>query len=106
MIPLFKHLVMTVSSFLLFIQDKKTHKLTNFIKKVSFTYCSSIHPASKCDFEDGSCGWYELTLGDGFDWVRGTSAEVPPDYYGHPPPLDHSNNSTQGKILKKRTHTI
>ncbi|KAF3836644.1 hypothetical protein F7725_029202 [Dissostichus mawsoni] len=26
---------------------------------------------SVCDFEGGSCGWYELTLGDGFDWVRG-----------------------------------
>lgn len=53
--------------------------------------------ASECDFADGSCGWYELTLGDGFDWVRGSSAEVPPEYYGNPPPLDHTTNSTQGK---------
>ncbi|KAG7464339.1 MAM and LDL-receptor class A domain-containing 1 [Solea senegalensis] len=51
---------------------------------------------SVCDFEDGSCGWYELTLGDGFDWVRGSSVEVPSDYYNHPPPLDHSTNSTKG----------
>lgn len=51
---------------------------------------------SECDFEGGSCGWYELTLGDGFDWVRGSSMEVPPDYYGQPPPLDHSTNSTEG----------
>ncbi|XP_060920427.1 MAM and LDL-receptor class A domain-containing protein 1 isoform X3 [Labrus mixtus] len=54
---------------------------------------------SKCDFEGGSCGWYELTLGDGFDWVRGSSAEVPPDYYGRPPPLDHSDNSTEGHFM-------
>uniref|UniRef100_A0A671VVP0 MAM and LDL receptor class A domain containing 1 n=1 Tax=Sparus aurata TaxID=8175 RepID=A0A671VVP0_SPAAU len=44
----------------------------------------SAHSASECDFEGGSCGWYELTLGDGFDWVRGSSEEVPPHYYGHP----------------------
>ncbi|XP_063768371.1 MAM and LDL-receptor class A domain-containing protein 1 isoform X2 [Eleginops maclovinus] len=52
---------------------------------------------SECDFEGGSCGWYELTLGDGFDWVRGSSVEVPPDY--HPPPLDHSTNSTKGHFM-------
>ncbi|XP_027129851.1 MAM and LDL-receptor class A domain-containing protein 1 isoform X2 [Larimichthys crocea] len=54
---------------------------------------------SECDFADGSCGWYELTLGDGFDWVRGSSAEVPPEYYGNPPPLDHTTNSTQGHFM-------
>uniref|UniRef100_A0A3Q3M1K5 MAM and LDL receptor class A domain containing 1 n=1 Tax=Labrus bergylta TaxID=56723 RepID=A0A3Q3M1K5_9LABR len=54
---------------------------------------------SKCDFEGGSCGWYELTPGDGFDWVRGSSAEVPPDYYSRPPPLDHSDNSTEGHFM-------
>ncbi|XP_031706231.1 MAM and LDL-receptor class A domain-containing protein 1 isoform X1 [Anarrhichthys ocellatus] len=52
---------------------------------------------SECDFEEGSCGWYELTLGDGFDWVRGSSVEVPSDY--HPPPLDHSTNSTEGHFM-------
>uniref|UniRef100_A0A8C3AYV8 MAM and LDL receptor class A domain containing 1 n=1 Tax=Cyclopterus lumpus TaxID=8103 RepID=A0A8C3AYV8_CYCLU len=52
---------------------------------------------SECDFESGYCGWYELTLGDGFDWVRGRSVEVPPDY--HPPPLDHSTNSTEGHFM-------
>lgn len=54
---------------------------------------------SECDFEGGSCGWYELTLGDGFDWVRGSSEEVPPHYYGHPPPLDHTTNSTEGHFM-------
>ncbi|KAM6908030.1 MAM and LDL-receptor class A domain-containing protein 1 isoform 1-T1 [Lycodopsis pacificus] len=52
---------------------------------------------SECDFEEGSCGWYELTLGDGFDWVRGSSVEVPSD--DHPPPLDHSTNSTEGHFM-------
>ncbi|XP_026219478.1 MAM and LDL-receptor class A domain-containing protein 1 [Anabas testudineus] len=52
-----------------------------------------------CDFEHGSCGWYELTFGDGFDWVRGSSLEVPPDYRGQPPPLDHSTNSTDGHFM-------
>ncbi|XP_040023689.2 MAM and LDL-receptor class A domain-containing protein 1 [Gasterosteus aculeatus] len=55
------------------------------------------HCPSRCDFEGGSCGWYELTLGDGFDWVRGGSVEVPPD--SHPPPLDHSTNSTEGHFM-------
>lgn len=58
------------------------------------------HSATECDFDGGSCGWYELTLGDGFDWVWGTSAELPPHLYGDPPPLDHTTNSTDGK----RTH--
>ncbi|XP_022622767.1 MAM and LDL-receptor class A domain-containing protein 1 [Seriola dumerili] len=54
---------------------------------------------AQCDFEDGSCGWYELTLGDGFDWVRGSSVEVPPDYNNYPPPLDHSTNSSEGHFM-------
>ncbi|XP_029935423.1 MAM and LDL-receptor class A domain-containing protein 1 [Myripristis murdjan] len=54
---------------------------------------------SECDFEGGSCGWYEFTLGDGFDWVRGSSVEVRPDYQGRPPPLDHSTNSTKGHVM-------
>ncbi|KAM6977638.1 MAM and LDL-receptor class A domain-containing protein 1 [Aplochiton taeniatus] len=54
---------------------------------------------SHCDFEGDSCGWSELTLGDGFDWVRGCSARVPPDYQGLPPPLDHSTNSTEGNFM-------
>ncbi|CAF94587.1 unnamed protein product [Tetraodon nigroviridis] len=52
-----------------------------------------------CDFDDGSCGWFELTPGDGFDWVRGTSAEVPPHFYGYPPPLDHTTSSTEGHFM-------
>lgn len=55
------------------------------------------HSATECDFDGGSCGWYELTLGDGFDWVWGISAELPPHLYGDPPPLDHTTNSTEGK---------
>ncbi|XP_034026413.1 MAM and LDL-receptor class A domain-containing protein 1 [Thalassophryne amazonica] len=54
---------------------------------------------SQCDFETGSCGWSELTPGDGFDWIRGSSVEVPPDYTSHPPPLDHSTNSTEGHFM-------
>ncbi|XP_041824757.1 MAM and LDL-receptor class A domain-containing protein 1 [Melanotaenia boesemani] len=54
---------------------------------------------AECDFEGGSCGWYEFTLGDGFDWVRGSSLDVPPDYFGHPPLSDHSTNSTEGHFM-------
>uniref|UniRef100_A0A3Q3ANM4 MAM and LDL receptor class A domain containing 1 n=1 Tax=Kryptolebias marmoratus TaxID=37003 RepID=A0A3Q3ANM4_KRYMA len=50
---------------------------------------------SECSFESSSCGWYELTLGDGFDWIRGSSVEIPPDYYNHPALPDHSTNSTE-----------
>lgn len=66
----------------------------------------SIYLASECDFKSDSCGWYELTLGDGFDWVRGSLMEVPPDYYGRPPPLDHSTNSTEGKGNKHTTNLL
>uniref|UniRef100_A0A669E9V5 MAM and LDL receptor class A domain containing 1 n=1 Tax=Oreochromis niloticus TaxID=8128 RepID=A0A669E9V5_ORENI len=74
----------------------------NFTSK-SYLYVTlsfiSTFLASECDFKSDSCGWYELTLGDGFDWVRGSSMEVPPDYYGRPPPLDHSTNSTEGHFM-------
>ncbi|XP_037829280.1 MAM and LDL-receptor class A domain-containing protein 1 isoform X2 [Kryptolebias marmoratus] len=54
---------------------------------------------SECSFESSSCGWYELTLGDGFDWIRGSSVEIPPDYYNHPALPDHSTNSTEGHFM-------
>lgn len=60
----------------------------------SFPNC----PASKCDFENGSCGWRDLAPGDGFDWVRGRPAEVPAHYFGNPPPWDHSTNSSEGAV--------
>ncbi|XP_037549869.1 MAM and LDL-receptor class A domain-containing protein 1 [Nematolebias whitei] len=73
-------------------------------KVCDFTpHCSSgddeANCPSECDFESGLCGWYELTPGDGFDWTRGSSMEVPPDYYDHPPLPDHSTNSTQGRFM-------
>uniref|UniRef100_A0A8C5HM61 MAM and LDL-receptor class A domain-containing protein 1-like n=1 Tax=Gouania willdenowi TaxID=441366 RepID=A0A8C5HM61_GOUWI len=74
------------------------NKVCDFIPHCSHGEDESSCP-SECDFEGDSCGWYELTLGDGFDWVRGSSAEVPPDYYGRPPPLDHSTNSTEGYFM-------
>ena len=71
-------------------------KVTNELPK--FYYPSlPTHSASECDFESGSCGWHEHTLGDGFDWVLGSSMEVPPDCNDRQPPLDHSTNSTEGK---------
>lgn len=54
---------------------------------------------SECDFESGSCGWRDLTPGDGFDWVRGTPAEVPTHYFGNPAPPDHSTNSSEGHFM-------
>ncbi|XP_011487300.1 MAM and LDL-receptor class A domain-containing protein 1 [Oryzias latipes] len=54
---------------------------------------------SRCDFETGPCGWYEVTLGDGFDWVRGFSADVPADYYSHPLLADHTTNTTEGHFM-------
>ena len=56
----------------------------------------SSHSATECDFESDSCGWYEFTHGDGFDWVRGSSADITPDYFDHPALPDHSTNSTKG----------
>ncbi|XP_062336134.1 MAM and LDL-receptor class A domain-containing protein 1 [Osmerus eperlanus] len=55
--------------------------------------------SSHCDFEGGLCGWYEFTQGDGFDWVRGSSPEVPPHYQSQDPPLDHSTNSSKGHFM-------
>ncbi|KAM8881350.1 MAM and LDL-receptor class A domain-containing protein 1 [Synchiropus picturatus] len=54
---------------------------------------------SKCDFEGSSCGWEERFPGDGFDWTRGSSLDVPPEYYGRPPPLDHTANTTDGQFM-------
>ncbi|XP_075308407.1 MAM and LDL-receptor class A domain-containing protein 1 [Odontesthes bonariensis] len=55
--------------------------------------------STECDFESDSCGWYEFPHGDGFDWVRGSSAEIPPDYFDHPALPDHSTNSTEGHFM-------
>lgn len=68
-----------------------------------FELCCS---ASQCDFETGSCGWYDLTPGDGFDWIRGSSAEVSPHFYIQPPPVDHSTNSSEGKFTHTEDFTV
>ncbi|CAL8399617.1 unnamed protein product [Arctogadus glacialis] len=57
------------------------------------------HCPALCDFGTDGCGWYEVSPGDGFDWVRGQTEDVPPDYQGHPELLDHSTNTTEGHFL-------
>lgn len=76
---------------------RKTDVSLNPKEAVSLSHPWLCPSAAVCDFDGESCGWLELTPGDGFDWVRGTSAEVPPQFYGYPPPLDHTTNSTGGK---------
>ncbi len=53
--------------------------------------------AAQCDFESGSCGWYELVQDDGFEWVRGSANGVAVDYPDQTPPQDHSTNTSAGE---------
>ncbi|KAG2458289.1 MALR1 protein, partial [Polypterus senegalus] len=52
-----------------------------------------------CDFEGGSCGWYENAPGDGFDWIRGSRVAIQPDYQDQAPPQDHSTDTSKGHSM-------
>uniref|UniRef100_A0A8C4RQK6 MAM and LDL receptor class A domain containing 1 n=1 Tax=Erpetoichthys calabaricus TaxID=27687 RepID=A0A8C4RQK6_ERPCA len=55
--------------------------------------------AAACDFEGGSCGWYENAPGDGFDWIWGSRVALQPDYQDQAPPQDHSTDTSKGHSM-------
>ncbi|KAM6216200.1 MAM and LDL-receptor class A domain-containing protein 1 [Rhynchocyon petersi] len=60
--------------------------------------------ASKCDFEENSCGWFEAMSGDHFDWTWGSRSSLSAEFKQQAPPQDHTHNTPQGHfmfILKK-----
>uniref|UniRef100_A0A8C6QSZ3 MAM and LDL receptor class A domain containing 1 n=2 Tax=Nannospalax galili TaxID=1026970 RepID=A0A8C6QSZ3_NANGA len=57
-----------------------------------------------CDFEVNSCGWFEASGGDHFDWVWSSRSDLPADFEQQAPPGDHTHGTAQGHfmfILKK-----
>ncbi|KAM9230178.1 MAM and LDL-receptor class A domain-containing protein 1 [Dugong dugon] len=62
--------------------------------------------ASKCDFEENSCGWFEAISGDHFDWIWSSRSNLSADFEQQAPSEDHTHNTVQGHfmfILKKNS---
>ncbi|KAM8967148.1 MAM and LDL-receptor class A domain-containing protein 1 [Pelodytes ibericus] len=55
--------------------------------------------SSKCDFENDTCGWYERFHDESFDWIRGSSSTLKPDYQNQAPPQDHTANKPEGHFM-------
>ncbi|XP_075067573.1 MAM and LDL-receptor class A domain-containing protein 1 [Mixophyes fleayi] len=63
------------------------------------SFINQSHSAAKCDFESGSCGWYERHYTDSFDWLRMSQSHPLPEYRSQAPPHDHTTNSTEGHFM-------
>lgn len=59
-------------------------------------FCSSV---TNCDFEENSCGWFEASKGDLFDWEWGSRSDLPAGSEQQAPPGDHTHSTTQGRKL-------
>lgn len=64
-------------------------------KKVSFS--SSV---ADCDFEANSCGWFEASGGDDFDWTWSSQSELSADFEQQAPAGDHTHGTAQGNTLE------
>ncbi|XP_055449902.1 MAM and LDL-receptor class A domain-containing protein 1 isoform X1 [Psammomys obesus] len=57
-----------------------------------------------CDFEANSCGWFEASGGDHFEWTWSSQSDLPADFKQQAPPGDHTHGTAPGRfmfILKK-----
>ncbi|GAB1285988.1 MAM and LDL-receptor class A domain-containing protein 1 [Apodemus speciosus] len=51
-----------------------------------------------CDFEANSCGWFEASGGDHFDWVWSSQSNLSADLK-QAPPRDHTHGTAQGHFM-------
>lgn len=59
-----------------------------------------------CDFEANSCGWFEASGGDHFDWVWSSQSDLPAELEQQAPTRDHTHGTAQGKTLVMLYTTI
>ncbi|XP_031229155.1 MAM and LDL-receptor class A domain-containing protein 1 [Mastomys coucha] len=52
-----------------------------------------------CDFEANSCGWFEASGGDHFDWVWSSQSDLSADLEQQAPPRDHTHGTAQGHFM-------
>ncbi|XP_076428807.1 MAM and LDL-receptor class A domain-containing protein 1 [Peromyscus maniculatus bairdii] len=52
-----------------------------------------------CDFEVNSCGWFEASGGDHFDWVWSSQSGLSADVEQQAPPGDHTHGTAQGHFM-------
>ncbi|XP_036044862.1 MAM and LDL-receptor class A domain-containing protein 1 [Onychomys torridus] len=52
-----------------------------------------------CDFEANSCGWFEASGGDHFDWVWSSQSGLSADVEQQAPPGDHTHDIPQGHFM-------
>ncbi|EGV97831.1 MAM and LDL-receptor class A domain-containing protein C10orf112 [Cricetulus griseus] len=52
-----------------------------------------------CDFEANSCGWFEASDGDHFDWVWSSQSSLSADFEQQAPPGDHTHGTARGRFM-------
>ncbi|KAL6069253.1 hypothetical protein STEG23_019712, partial [Scotinomys teguina] len=57
------------------------------------------NPIADCDFEANSCGWFEASGGDHFDWVWSSQSDLSADFEQQAPPGDHTHGTAQGHFM-------
>ncbi|XP_052012808.1 MAM and LDL-receptor class A domain-containing protein 1 [Apodemus sylvaticus] len=60
---------------------------------------SILDKVADCDFEANSCGWFEASGGDHFDWVWSSQSDLSPDLEEQAPPRDHTHGTAQGHFM-------
>ena len=53
-------------------------------------------PPGDCNFETGMCTWTNVLQGDDFDWLRASGSTTS---INTGPSIDHTTNSSGGKLL-------
>ncbi|EDV28717.1 uncharacterized protein TRIADDRAFT_51908 [Trichoplax adhaerens] len=85
------------------LRDKRSNFATPSIYNftVSFVIILETPQATAgCTFDEGMCGWVQLSNVDFFDWTR-HSGSTPSSYTG--PRYDHTSNSTEGFYIYTET---
>lgn len=57
------------------------------------------HKVADCDFEANSCGWFEASGGNHFDWVWSSQSDLSADLEQQAPPADHTYGLAQGHFM-------
>lgn len=52
-----------------------------------------------CDFEANSCGWFEASGGDDFEWMWSSQSGLSADFERQAPPGDHTHGTAQGHFM-------
>ncbi|XP_051007238.1 MAM and LDL-receptor class A domain-containing protein 1 [Acomys russatus] len=60
---------------------------------------TSIQKVADCDFEANSCGWFEASGADHFDWMWSSPNDLSADFKQQAPPGDHTHGTAKGHFM-------